>query len=70
MQYTVREAAKSAGIWDAAPTMEEITPQHMENFNSVVSSDKSYILCSFIIYPGSVCMQYYGMNVGDRRVAQ
>lgn len=38
MQYTVREAAKSAGIWEAAPTLEEITPQQMEKFNSVVSS--------------------------------
>ena len=36
MQYVVREAAKSAGLWSSAPTMEEVTPQQIEKFNSVV----------------------------------
>ena len=36
MQYVVREAAKSAGLWSSAPTMEVVTPQQMEKFNSVV----------------------------------
>ena len=37
MQYTIREAAKTAGIWDKAPHISEIPAQVLNKFHDAVS---------------------------------
>ena len=37
LQYTIREAAKAAGLWDKAPYMEEISPQAFRAYFDYVS---------------------------------
>ena len=36
LQYTLREAAKSVGLWDTAPQLEEISPERMAEFYEAV----------------------------------
>ena len=36
-QYTIREAAKAAGLWEKAPYMEDIPPDVMTKFYDAVS---------------------------------
>ena len=35
-QYTVREAAKAADLWNSAPYLDEISPEQMQRFYDVV----------------------------------
>ena len=44
IQFTVREAAKVAGIWDTAPCIHEITSEQWKAFSDAVSICK-YLCC-------------------------
>ena len=54
LQYTVREAAKSVGLWDTAPQLEEISPECMAEFYEAVCHHHALILYNLML--GFTCM--------------
>ena len=49
LQYTVREAAKSVGLWDTAPQLEEISPECMAEFYEAVCHHHALILYNLML---------------------
>ena len=49
LQYTVREAAKSVGLWDTAPQLEEISPERMAEFYEAVCHHYALMLCHWVL---------------------
>ena len=49
LQYTVRKAARSVGLWDTAPQIEEISPERMAEFYEVVCHHYALMLCHWVL---------------------